>query len=126
MGLPWWLSGKQSTCQLRRCQFDPWSGRIPHDLEQLNLGAPTTEPVLESPGAATTELMCLSIGVHTPSSPSSATREATTMGSPAPQPERRPHPLGLEKAHAAMTTQHSQKHILKKESRQHVGHREAQ
>ena len=23
-GLPWWLSGKESTCQCRRCEFDPW------------------------------------------------------------------------------------------------------
>ena len=28
-GLPWWLSGKESTCQCRRCGFDPWSRR-PH------------------------------------------------------------------------------------------------
>ena len=28
-GLPWWLSGKESTCQFRRCGFDPWVGKIP-------------------------------------------------------------------------------------------------
>ena len=28
-GLPWWLSGKESTCQCRRCGFDPWSRKIP-------------------------------------------------------------------------------------------------
>ena len=28
VGLPWWLSGKESTCQGRRCNFDPWSGEI--------------------------------------------------------------------------------------------------
>ena len=27
-GLPWWLSGKESTCQSRRCRFNPWV-RIP-------------------------------------------------------------------------------------------------
>ena len=27
-GLPWWLSGKESACQCRRCEFDPWSGKI--------------------------------------------------------------------------------------------------
>ena len=27
--LPWWLSGKESTCQCRRCGFDPWVGKIP-------------------------------------------------------------------------------------------------
>ena len=29
MRLPWWLSGKESTCQCRRCGFDPWAGKIP-------------------------------------------------------------------------------------------------
>ena len=27
--LPWWLSGKESTCQCRRCRFDPWIRKIP-------------------------------------------------------------------------------------------------
>ena len=27
LGLPWWLSGKESSC--RRCGFDPWVGKIP-------------------------------------------------------------------------------------------------
>ena len=29
IGLPWWLSGKQSTCQCRRLGFSPWVGKIP-------------------------------------------------------------------------------------------------
>ena len=28
-GLPRWLNGKESTCQCRRCKFDPWMGEIP-------------------------------------------------------------------------------------------------
>ena len=28
-GLPWWLSGKESACQCRTCQFNPWVGKIP-------------------------------------------------------------------------------------------------
>ena len=24
VGFPWWLSDKESTCQCRRCGFDPW------------------------------------------------------------------------------------------------------
>ena len=31
-GLPWWLSGRQSACQCKRCRrhgFDPWVGKIP-------------------------------------------------------------------------------------------------
>ena len=39
-GLPWWLSGKKSTCQCRRQRFHPWSGRIPRGVEQLSLYAP--------------------------------------------------------------------------------------
>jgi len=27
--VPWWLSGKESACQCRRCGFDPWVGKIP-------------------------------------------------------------------------------------------------
>ena len=28
-----WLSGKESTCQCRRCEFDPWVGKIPLEKE---------------------------------------------------------------------------------------------
>ena len=28
-GIPRWLNGKESTCQCRRCRFDPWVGKIP-------------------------------------------------------------------------------------------------
>ena len=27
--LPWWLSGKESACQCRRCRFDSWVRKIP-------------------------------------------------------------------------------------------------
>ena len=29
LGLPWWLRGKESTCQCRRYRFNPWIGKIP-------------------------------------------------------------------------------------------------
>ena len=29
LGLPLWLRSKESTCQCRRCGFDPWVGKIP-------------------------------------------------------------------------------------------------
>ena len=29
IGLPWWLSGKQSTCQCRSQGFDPWVRKFP-------------------------------------------------------------------------------------------------
>ena len=44
--LPWWLSGKESTHQCRRHRFDPWSGKIPHVVEQLRPCATTTGSVL--------------------------------------------------------------------------------
>ena len=48
--------GKESTCQDRRYGFDLWSRKIPHAAKQLiNPWAPTTEPVLWSPGATTAE-----------------------------------------------------------------------
>ena len=28
-GLPWWLSGKESACQCRRREFNPWVRKIP-------------------------------------------------------------------------------------------------
>ena len=28
-GLPGWLSGKESSCQCRRCEFNPWVRKIP-------------------------------------------------------------------------------------------------
>ena len=28
LGLPKWLSGKEFTCQCRRCRFDPWVGKM--------------------------------------------------------------------------------------------------
>ena len=32
-GLPWWLSGKEATCQCRRRGFDPWVRKIPLEKE---------------------------------------------------------------------------------------------
>jgi len=29
IGLPWWLSCKESACQCRRYGFNPWVGKIP-------------------------------------------------------------------------------------------------
>ena len=29
VGLPWWLSTREPTFQWRRCEFDPWVGKIP-------------------------------------------------------------------------------------------------
>ena len=43
LGLPWWLSSKESTCQCRRCRFNQWSVKIPHATEQLSPWATTIE-----------------------------------------------------------------------------------
>ena len=58
-GLLWWLSGKESACQCRRRGFDPWSGTIPHALEQqlLSLCSRAWEPKLRSPRAAAREAL---------------------------------------------------------------------
>ena len=55
LGLPWWLSDKESTCQCRRHRFDPWSEKISHTMEQPSPCATTVEPVLLSPRTATAE-----------------------------------------------------------------------
>ena len=57
-GLPSWISGKESAYQCRRHGFDPWSGKIPHVEGQVCPCTSTTEPVLWSLGAATTEPRC--------------------------------------------------------------------
>ena len=46
LGLPWWLSGKESAHQCRRLRFDPWSRKILHAKEQLTPLAVTVELVL--------------------------------------------------------------------------------
>ena len=44
-GLPWWRSDRESACQCTGHGFEPWSGKIPHAVEQLGLWATITEPV---------------------------------------------------------------------------------
>ena len=62
LGLPWWLSGKESAYQCRGHGFNPWYGTIPHALEQLSsctatmsLCSRALELQLLSPHATTTE-----------------------------------------------------------------------
>ena len=42
-GLPSWRSGWESACQCRGHGFEPWSGKIPHAVEQPGPCATTTE-----------------------------------------------------------------------------------
>ena len=44
-GLPWWLSGKEFTCQCRKYMLSPWVGKVPwrrkwHPLQYSCLGDP--------------------------------------------------------------------------------------
>ena len=55
LGLSWWPRGEGFTCQCRKHGFTPWSGKIPHAVEQLNPCTTTIEPVPKRLGAATTE-----------------------------------------------------------------------
>ena len=48
-GLPWWRSVWESACQCRGHGFEPWSGKIPHAVEQLGPWATITEPVRLEP-----------------------------------------------------------------------------
>ena len=67
-GLPCWLTGKESTCQCRWHEFDPWFREDPARLR-------ATKPVHNSWAWALEPTSC-NYG-----SPRSATREATTMRS---------------------------------------------
>ena len=49
MGLPWWSSGWESACQCWGHGFEPWSGKIPHAVEQLGPWATITEPAHVEP-----------------------------------------------------------------------------
>ena len=55
-GFPWWLSGKESACQCRRCGFDPWVRKFPWRRKWLPplyscLGSPTERSLVGySPG----------------------------------------------------------------------------
>ena len=52
MRLPRWLSGKESTCQCRRCVFDPWFRKLPPEKEMTtHFGILAWEiPWTEEPG----------------------------------------------------------------------------
>ena len=41
LGLPWWLSGKESALQCRRHGSNPWSGKIPNAAKHLSECAST-------------------------------------------------------------------------------------
>ena len=46
MGLPGWFSGQESACQCRGPGFDPRSGKIPRAVQELSLGAKSTQALM--------------------------------------------------------------------------------
>ena len=84
-----WLA---STCRCRGHGFDPWLGKIPHAMEQLSPCATTTEPVLQSLRATTTE-------AYVPTA-RALQREGTAMRSPRTATKSSPCSPQLKKAHA--------------------------
>ena len=83
--LPWWLSGKESTCQCWRHGFDPWSRRIPPAMGRLSPCATTTGPVLYSPCSATR-------GAAAMRSPRTATKEQPMLVATRGKPLRQQRP----------------------------------
>ena len=51
IGLPWWLSGKESTCQGKGHGFAPWAGKIPRATEHLSPYATTMGACALEPGS---------------------------------------------------------------------------
>lgn len=97
-GLPWWRSGEESTCQLRRHSFHPWSWKIPHAAEH------------RAPCIATTAPASCNYQSPRPQSPRPAAREALAVRSPRSPVRRRPRSPQLEKTHSrAAKTRSSQK-----------------
>ena len=100
-GLPSWLSGKESTCQCRRHEFNPWSRKflllrsnLARAPQLLSLCSRAWKPQLLSPRAL--EPMLCRKRSHRSESPHSTRK-------------RRPRPLPLENVCAATKTQPSLK-----------------
>ena len=85
-GLLWWLSGKEPTCQCRRCRFNPWSRKTSHAVKQL------------SPWATSTEPMCCSYWSPCILEPMLHPREATAVKSPSTATREQSHSQQLEKS----------------------------
>ena len=84
----WLKKKKKNACQCRRHRFHPWSGKIPHVLEQLSL-------------------FDLHSSAHSPHQEKPLWWEPSAL-----KLESNPHLLQLGKAYAAMKTQRSQKIII--------------
>ena len=79
--LPWWLSGKESSCQCRNTGSVPDLGRSQHAAGELSPCATTIELVLQSLGIINTEAKCHHCLSQLTLGPDSATKEAPVMAS---------------------------------------------
>ena len=79
--------------QCKRHWFNPWSGNMPHAMEQLSPRAPTTEPALQSLGKQLPSPCAATPEACEPWGPSFTRRKATTTRrreARGPQLERSP------------------------------------
>ena len=99
LGLPWWYSSQESTCQCRVHRFNSWSRKVLHAARQLSPCATSTEahilePVSDNYWARTLQLPKPTCQL------ASGTREATTLRSLHTSTKSGPYLLQLEKAWA--------------------------
>ena len=113
-GLPWWLCGRESTHQCRRCGFDPWSGKKTECRR-------ATKPTYWNYWACAPEHSNCSSGSPHALEPMLSNRRGQHNERPAHHNWRvapahhnwrvAPTHHNWRKAHAATKTQHSQKEI---------------
>ena len=114
-GLPWWLSGKESTCQFRECGFEPWSRKIPH-------GRGATKPVHHNYRACALEPVSHNYWAHVLQLPKPTRLEPVLHNKRSHRNEKATHhkeespPLTATRESLRATTQRSpppkKKHIL--------------
>ena len=99
-GLPLWLRGYESACQPRRHGFNPWSGKIPRVSH--------TKPLCRNCWARALEPGSLNYWAHVSQlrkpgtqTPSSKTREASTMRGLHAAMKSSPHSPQLEKSQSS-------------------------
>ena len=89
-GFPRWVSGKESTCQCRKCGFDPWVEKIPwrRSWQPTPVFLPGESPWTEEPGGVQS-------WAHTDSD-TTATKTTTTPSFPYRQSLIKPNWRGRE------------------------------
>ena len=93
--LPWWLSGKESTCQCRGHWFNPWSRKILRAVQQQHPCTPAAEPAHCNHRAHVLQLPkpgCLE--------PALCKKRSHSNEKPVRATEHSRYSLQLEKAHA--------------------------